>query len=106
MRVIGTVDKDYTQFEDVSGNGGYVTSNLTVVSAGNTAHVIFLSSVISQNCGATTASIQGGGSATYYSPKVGDMVLQDDEEFVCIEATASRSLWRATNSSGYWGTYG
>lgn len=105
MRIVGIVDKNYTQFEDVSGNGSYVTSNLTIVSAGNTTHVIFLSSVISQNCGATTANIQGGGSATYYSPRIGDVVLQDEEEFVCVEATALKSLWRIINSADYWGTY-
>ncbi len=105
MRIIGVVDENYTQFDDNGGNGGYVTSNLTIVVSGNTTHVIFLSEVISQNCNSTTVNIQGGGSTNYYVPKVGDVVLQDDEEFICVEKTATQSKWRALDSSGYWGTY-
>lgn len=106
VRIIGIVDQDYTYFDDSSGNGGYVTSNLTITAGGSTTHVIFLQTVISQDCGAVTAALSGGGgNVTYYEPKVGDIVLQDDEEFLCVDKTALGSTWRTTSSTGYWTRY-
>ena len=105
MRLIGAVDTRFTQFTDGDDEmGGIVTNSTTVTNAGITQHAIFLSSVISQECHPTTATVNST-SVTYYTPKVGDMVLQNEQEYLCIAANASQSKWRAMDRSGYWGCY-
>ena len=105
IRLIGSVDNNFTIFTDGDDDmGGIVTNNTTVTNAGVTQHVIFLSQVLSSDCYPTTVTI-GGGQATYYTPRVGDMVLQKDQEYICVAASNTQSKWRAMDSSGYWGCY-
>ena len=105
IRLIGSVDNNFTVFTDGDDEmGGIVTNNTTVTNAGITQHVIFLSQVLSSDCNSTTVTI-GGGQAIYYTPRVGDMVLQKDQEYICVAASNTQSKWRAMDSSGYWGTY-
>ena len=105
IRLIGIVDTRFTQFTDGDDEmGGIVTNDTTVTNAGITQHAIFLSEVISSECHPTTGTV-GSINVIYYTPKVGDMILQNEQEYLCIAANATQSKWRAMDSSGYWGCY-
>lgn len=105
VRLIGVVNQTYTTFSDGDNSeGGIVTNSTTVTSAGITQHAIFLSEVYSQECGARSGSV-GSSTITYYQPKKGDLVLYDEQEYLCVAADTTKSTWRALDSSGYWKKY-
>ena len=68
-------------------------------------HAIFLTQKKCQSITTYTGTV-GSDSVLYYkSPRIGDLVLQDDQEFLCVAVGNNNSTWRAMDSSGYWGTF-
>lgn len=57
------------------------------------------------NSGLQTGTISGTANKLYYFPKIGDIVLQGNEEYMCVEVKATTSKWRCLDSTAYWGTW-
>lgn len=105
VRLIGTIDTRFTQFTDgPDDQGGTVVNSTTITNAGIVQHAIFLRTVLSNDCLYTTATVDSI-QIKYYAPRVGDLVLYEEQEYLCIQANSTQSTWRAMDSSGYWGKY-
>lgn len=97
VRFIGTVDTDLTNLSDNTPCGDLVN---------NSIHAIFLSDKKATSVTSYTVNVTGiKNNAVYYIPAIGDLVLQNNEEFLCVAKNSTSSTWVCLDSTAYWKTF-
>ena len=106
LKLIGVVDTRFTVLRDGETN--------SVVDATTNEHIIFLSEKIATQRKVSTGTATYNDatvSVSYFTPAVGDIVLQNEMEYICTGITTNSSKvvtaskWVALDTSGYWYTW-
>ena len=111
VRIVGSVNT--TSF---NGASTLIDKTKHVLNLGSSKiPTLFLSEIYGSDIEHLTGPVTYGGTTesniiTYY-PQVGDIVIQGDQEFLCIQkvignsSQSGYSLWVSFDSSGVWGTW-